>query len=78
MSAFMIQIPGISILNRNFCDILSGVFAVFLHYNATKCNVLNASYAMICKVACCRSHFKTPLRCSQRGFSYKFVPELSR
>ena len=44
---------------------------------ATKCNVLTASYAIICKLACCWSHFKTPSDTRQMGFFFKIVPKNS-
>ena len=41
-----------------------------VHSVSSKCNALTASYAMICKVACCRSHLKNASEASQMRFLF--------
>lgn len=39
-----------------------------MQFHTTRCNVITAYDATICKVACCGSHEKTPLRALGKVF----------
>ena len=43
-----------------------------VHSVSSKCNALTASYAIICKVACCRSHENRIRSASNAVFSISF------